>query len=49
MDPYERWRQAVWATSIVVIMLLAGGILLTVFGLFLAAVNAGQTGTQPGY
>jgi hypothetical protein len=49
MDPYERWRQAVWTAGVVVIVVLTAAILLSCFGLLLGAVDAGQTGTPTGY
>jgi hypothetical protein len=49
MNPYERWRQAVWVAGVTVIMLLTLVILLALLGLLLAWFGAGQTGTSPGY
>lgn len=49
MNPYERWRQAVWVAGVAVIMLLTLVILLAMVGLLLAWFGAGQTGTPSGY
>jgi hypothetical protein len=49
MNPYERWRQAVWAASAAGAALLTLAILLTMFGLFVAWFFGSQAGSSTGY
>jgi len=49
MNPYERWRQAVWVASVAGAALLTLAILLTMFGILITWFLGSQSGSSTGY